>query len=111
MKTGIHPEYVVAQVTCACANTFTTRSTRPVIRVEICSACHPFYTGRQKLMDTAGRMERFKKRFAKTDGQMVERKPKAELKQKKLVSAKAKKVLRSTPMTKKEEKADNKKKA
>jgi large subunit ribosomal protein L31 len=71
MKTGIHPEYVTAQVTCACGNTFTTRSTRPVLKLEICSACHPFYTGRQKLMDTAGRVERFQKRFAKTGGAMA----------------------------------------
>jgi len=65
MKQGIHPEYVEADVTCTCGNHFTTRSTKPVIHVEICSACHPFYTGRQKLVDTGGRVERFQRRVAK----------------------------------------------
>ncbi len=64
MKTEIHPEYVVANVTCTCGNTFTTRSTTPTISVEICSNCHPFYTGKQKLMDTGGRVERFRRRAA-----------------------------------------------
>ena len=67
MKTGIHPEYVIATVTCACGNTFTTRATRPEIRLEICSACHPHYTGIQKLMDTAGRVERFRRKYAKVE--------------------------------------------
>jgi large subunit ribosomal protein L31 len=65
MKTGIHPEYVDAHVTCTCGNDFMTRSTKPEIHVEICSACHPFYTGRQKLVDTGGRVERFQRRAAK----------------------------------------------
>ena len=65
MKTGIHPNYVNATVTCGCGNTFQTRSTQNVIRVEICSACHPFYTGQQKLLDTAGRVERFRQKYAK----------------------------------------------
>jgi large subunit ribosomal protein L31 len=65
MKTGIHPEYVESNVTCTCGNTFTTRSTQAEIHVEICSNCHPFYTGRQKLVDTGGRVERFKRRAAK----------------------------------------------
>ena len=65
MKNGIHPEYVEATVTCTCGNTFTTRSTKADIHVEICSNCHPFYTGRQKLVDTGGRVERFKRRAAK----------------------------------------------
>jgi large subunit ribosomal protein L31 len=64
MKQGIHPEYVESQVTCTCGNTFTTRSTQPEIHVEICSNCHPFYTGRQKLVDTGGRVERFRRRAA-----------------------------------------------
>src|SRR5205823_1224626 len=55
MKQGIHPEYVVAHVRCTCGNEFTTRSTKPELHVEICSECHPFYTGRQKLVDTGGR--------------------------------------------------------
>ncbi|MBO9533344.1 MAG: 50S ribosomal protein L31 [Solirubrobacteraceae bacterium] len=66
MKTDIHPEYVEAQVTCTCGNSFTTRSTTPTISVEICSNCHPFYTGKQKLMDTGGRVERFRRRAAKS---------------------------------------------
>jgi large subunit ribosomal protein L31 len=65
MKTEIHPDYVAAHVTCTCGNEFTTRSTKSDIRVEVCSECHPFYTGRQKLMDTGGRVERFKRRQAK----------------------------------------------
>jgi len=63
MKTGIHPDYVEAKVTCACGETFQTRSTKPEIRVEICSKCHPFYTGKQKIVDTEGRVERFIKRY------------------------------------------------
>jgi large subunit ribosomal protein L31 len=65
MKQGIHPEYVEAEVTCTCGNRFTTRSTKPNIHVEICSVCHPFYTGKQKLVDTGGRVERFQRRVAK----------------------------------------------
>ena len=68
MKTDIHPEYVEAQVVCTCGNTFTTRSTNPTISVEICSNCHPFYTGKQKLMDTGGRVERFQRRLEKAGG-------------------------------------------
>ena len=64
MKTEIHPEYVEAHVRCTCGNEFTTRSTQAEIHVEICSNCHPFYTGRQKLVDTGGRVERFKRRRA-----------------------------------------------
>ena len=66
MKPDIHPNYQVAKVHCACGNTFETRSTRPDIHVEICSNCHPYYTGRQKLVDTAGRVERFRQRYAGT---------------------------------------------
>ncbi len=65
MKTGIHPNYVDATVTCACGSTFSTRSTQQSIRVDICSACHPFYTGRQNIVDTEGRVERFKNKYAK----------------------------------------------
>jgi large subunit ribosomal protein L31 len=65
MQTEIHPEYVECKVHCSCGNEFTTRSTQPEIHVEICSNCHPFYTGRQKLVDTGGRVERFKRRAAK----------------------------------------------
>ena len=63
MKEGIHPAYHQATVTCNCGNTFVTGSTNKDIRVEICSKCHPFFTGRQKLVDTGGRVDRFKKRF------------------------------------------------
>ncbi len=64
MKSGIHPDYVNTTVTCGCGHTFQTRSTQKEIRVEICSACHPFYTGQQKLLDTAGRVERFNQKYA-----------------------------------------------
>jgi large subunit ribosomal protein L31 len=63
MREGIHPEYHEIEVACACGNTFTTGSTKDAVRVEICSACHPFFTGKQKLIDTAGRVERFKRRY------------------------------------------------
>ncbi len=63
MKKGIHPEYVECRVTCACGNTFMTRSTKKEIRVEICSKCHPFFTGKQKLVDSAGRVEKFRKKY------------------------------------------------
>jgi len=65
MKTDIHPNYVVAQVRCTCGNEFTTRSTTSEIKVEICSNCHPFYTGRQKLVDSGGRVERFQRKLAR----------------------------------------------
>jgi large subunit ribosomal protein L31 len=63
MKTGIHPNYQVATVTCACGNTFQTRSTRSNLRTDICGVCHPFYTGEQRIIDTAGQVERFMKRM------------------------------------------------
>ena len=63
MKEGIHPKYEEVEVRCACGNTFKTRSTKPELHLEICSACHPFFTGRQKLIDTEGRVERFTKKF------------------------------------------------
>ena len=66
MKEGIHPKYQVTTVRCACGNEFQTGSTKGDIRVEICSNCHPFYTGKQKLVDTGGRVDRFKKRFNMT---------------------------------------------
>jgi large subunit ribosomal protein L31 len=65
MKEGIHPEYPPATVTCACGNTFVTRSTRGDFQVDVCSNCHPFYTGTQKLIDAAGRVDRFRKRYDK----------------------------------------------
>ena len=63
MKEGIHPKYELTKITCVCGNVIETRSTVPNINVEICSACHPFFTGKQKLVDTAGRIERFNKRY------------------------------------------------
>jgi large subunit ribosomal protein L31 len=70
MKTGIHPEYVDTEVNCSCGNQFTTRSTKGngSITVEICSACHPFYTGKQRIMDTGGRIARFEARYGKRPG-------------------------------------------
>jgi large subunit ribosomal protein L31 len=64
MKKGIHPKYIQTTVRCACGNEFTTGSTKENIRVEICSKCHPFFTGKQKLVDTAGRVERFRRKYA-----------------------------------------------
>ena len=63
MKAKIHPEYVECMVSCGCGNKFKTRSTKPEIHVEICSACHPFFTGTQKFVDTAGRVKKFQKKF------------------------------------------------
>ena len=68
MKADIHPEYKQATVHCACGNTFLTRSTQDDIHVEVCSVCHPFYTGKQRLMDTAGRVERFRRKWSKSEG-------------------------------------------
>ncbi len=67
MKDKIHPEYVETTVHCACGNTFQTRSTKKEIRVEVCSHCHPFFTGEQRIVDTAGRVERFKRRYGIKD--------------------------------------------
>ncbi|HKX29567.1 MAG TPA: 50S ribosomal protein L31 [Blastocatellia bacterium] len=65
MKPGIHPNYPECRVSCACGVSWTTRSTKKEIQVEICSSCHPFFTGKQKLIDTAGRVERFQKKYGK----------------------------------------------
>lgn len=69
MKQGIHPEYVECTVTCGCGHSFTTRSLKPTLNVEICSVCHPFYTGKQRFVDTEGRVEKFKQRFKWTADQ------------------------------------------
>jgi len=63
MKADIHPEYVECKVSCVCGNSFQTRAALPVIKIEICNACHPFFTGKQKIVDTAGRVERFKRKY------------------------------------------------
>ena len=65
MKKDIHPKYVECQVTCGCGSTFTTRATIKELRIEICSVCHPFYSGKQKFVDTAGRVDKFMKRYGK----------------------------------------------
>ncbi len=67
MKKGIHPEYEATTITCVCGNVIETRSTKKDIKVEICSQCHPFMTGKQKIIDTAGRVERFKNKYAAKD--------------------------------------------
>jgi len=67
MKPNIHPEYVECTVTCVCGETFKTHSTKPEIRVDVCSKCHPFFTGTQKIVDTEGRVERFIKRYSLQD--------------------------------------------
>jgi large subunit ribosomal protein L31 len=69
MKAGIHPKYVEAQVVCACGNTFTTRSTKPMLRTDLCNVCHPFYTGEQRIVDTAGQVERFMRRMESASGE------------------------------------------
>jgi large subunit ribosomal protein L31 len=65
MKTEIHPDYVTTKVTCSCGNAFITRSTKEEIHADLCSECHPFYTGKQKLVDSGGRVERFEKKYGK----------------------------------------------
>jgi large subunit ribosomal protein L31 len=65
MKADTHPEYVVMSVKCSCGNTFTTRSTQSDVSVELCNECHPFYTGKQKLVDTGGRIDRFERRYGR----------------------------------------------
>jgi large subunit ribosomal protein L31 len=80
MKAKIHPEYVESRVHCACGNSFMTRSTKPDLHVEICSACHPFFTGQQRIVDTAGRVERFQKRLERSNQAKAAQKPKKERK-------------------------------
>jgi large subunit ribosomal protein L31 len=99
MKEGIHPKYVEAKVVCACGHSFETRSTVPLIKLEICSQCHPFFTGRQKLVDTAGRVERFQKRFASTGGRPVKRKAVMRPAKAAPKKEKALKTLSTTPRT------------
>ncbi|MEK7287375.1 MAG: 50S ribosomal protein L31 [Elusimicrobiota bacterium] len=79
MKEGIHPSYQLVQVVCACGNAFATRSTLKELKLEICSACHPFFTGKQKFVDTEGRINRFLKKFdqAKVHKEVLEQKAKA----------------------------------
>jgi large subunit ribosomal protein L31 len=106
MKNDIHPSYTLCEVSCVCGNAFQTRSVKPAIKVEMCSACHPFYTGKQKLLDTAGRVDRFNKKFAATEGKMLERKVKKTVVKSVTPRHTAKrKVLSSAPVKKVDEKA------
>ena len=66
MRTGIHPDYVESVVTCACGNSWTTRSTKGTVHLDVCSRCHPYFTGEARIVDTAGRVERFRKRYENT---------------------------------------------
>ncbi len=77
MKKDIHPKYMITQVKCGCGNSFTTRSTMPELKVDICNACHPFYTGKLKFIDTAGRIEKFRSKFAETGYASLKRPKKA----------------------------------
>jgi large subunit ribosomal protein L31 len=72
MKSGIHPTYEETTVTCACGNTFTTRSTRKNLRIDVCSNCHPFYSGEQRIVDTAGQVDRFMKRLQATQSRQAD---------------------------------------
>jgi large subunit ribosomal protein L31 len=81
MKTGIHPKYQEATVVCACGNSWTTRSTKPMLRIDLCAQCHPFYTGDQRIVDSAGQVERFMKRLEAAEE--APRRKKAERRQKK----------------------------
>jgi len=92
MKDKIHPKYLESTVSCACGAHFKTRSTIPSIHLDICSQCHPFFTGKQKLIDTAGMVERFQKRFVKTGGKTIRRKAKKAPKKAVEVSKKKKKL-------------------
>jgi large subunit ribosomal protein L31 len=84
MKAGIHPKYQAATVTCACGNSWETRSTKPEIRVELCPKCHPFYTGEQRIVDSAGQVERFMQRMQ--NASEAPRRKKAERRQQKIAS-------------------------
>jgi large subunit ribosomal protein L31 len=77
MQADIHPRYVNAKIKCVCGNVIETRSTSAEVHVEICSSCHPFYTGKQKLMDTAGRVEKFRRKYEKVGGTPVTATPKS----------------------------------
>lgn len=102
MKEGIHPEYRETVIKCACGATYPTRSTKQNIHVEICSACHPFFTGKQKLVDTAGMVEKFQKKMAKKTGETKRAKgKKAKAAAKEKVSAKKAKKETAPPETEK----------
>lgn len=105
MKENLHPKYDFVEAVCACGNKFMTRSTAKSLKLDICSACHPFFTGKQKLLDTEGMVEKFNKRFAKTEGKTLVRKPKTEVKAKAKLAKKpvaAKKATAKKPAKKAE---------
>ena len=105
----MHPNYEFVEAVCACGNKFMTRSTAKTLKLDICAACHPFFTGKQKLLDTEGITEKFNKRFAKTEGKTLVRKPKTEVKAKAKLAKKpvvAKKAATKKPAKKAEAKAE-----
>ena len=105
----MHPNYEFVEAVCACGNKFMTRSTAKTLKLDICAACHPFFTGKQKLLDTEGMVEKFNKRFAKTEGKTLVRKPKPEVKAKAKLAKKpvvAKKAATKKPAKKAEAKAE-----
>ena len=109
MKENIHRNYEFVEAVCACGNKFMTRSTAKTLKMDICAACHPFFTGKQKLLDTEGMVEKFNKRFAKTEGKTLVRKPKTEVKAKAKLAKKqvvAKKAATKKPAKKAEAKAE-----
>ena len=109
MKENIPPNYEFVEAVCACGNKFMTRSTAKTLKLDICAACHPFFTGKQKLLDTEGMVEKFNKRFAKTEGKTLVRKPKTEVKAKAKLAKKpvvAKKAATKKPAKKAEAKAE-----
>lgn len=109
MKENMHPNYEFVEAVCACGNKFMTRSTAKTLKLDICAACHPFFTGKQKLLDTEGMVEKFNKRFAKTEGKTLVRKPKTEVKAKAKLAKKpvvVKKAATKKPAKKAEAKAE-----
>ena len=109
MKENMHPNYEFVEAVCACGNKFMTRSTAKTLKLDICAACHPFFTGKQKLLDTEGMVEKLNKRFAKTEGKTLVRKPKTEVKAKAKLAKKpvvAKKAATKKPAKKAEAKAE-----
>ena len=114
MKKGIHPEYHDVTVVCACGHTFKTRSTKKDLRVEICAECHPFFTGKQKLIDTAGRVERFQRRYKPSEEQTAQRVLRDKKKKERDVAraeARRKPEIRPRPKVEKTEKAEKTDKA
>ena len=92
MKQGIHPDYVECTVKCTCGNTFTTRSTKSELRVDICNACHPFFTGQQKFIDTGGRVQRFADKFGSAKDMVAEREAAKKAEREKKAAEKAKRA-------------------